>query len=125
MAGRVIHASLHLLDRQVISNRDGHLVAKVDDVELDLDADQPHVSALLTGPQALGGRLPGLLGAFVRSVHRRLHPDTQPGPNPIPAHRIVDVTSAVHINSEEGLHVEGFGEWVETQVIGRIPGGSR
>jgi hypothetical protein len=123
MAGRAIHASLHLLDRQVVSKRDGRLVAKVDDVEIDLDADQPYVSALLTGPQALGLRIPGLVGALVTSVHRRLHPDVDPPPNPIPAARIVDVTSAVQIDSDDGLDVQGFGDWVDAQVIARLPGG--
>ena len=124
MAGRVLHATLHLLDRQIVSRRDGRLVAKVDDLEIDIDAEQPHVSALLTGPQALGGRLPGLLGGFVRSAHRRLHPDRDPAPSAIPAARIVDVASAVHIDSEDGLHLRGFGDWVETQIVCRIPGAS-
>jgi hypothetical protein len=123
MAGRAIHGSLHLLDRQVVSKRDGRLVAKVDDVEIDLTAEEPYVSALLSGPQALGPRLPGLLGAFVTAVHRRLHPDPDPGPNRIPAARIVDVTSAVHIDSDDDLDVQGFGDWVDAQVISRIPGG--
>jgi hypothetical protein len=122
MAGRVLHADLHVLDRQVVSKRDGRLLAKVDDVELDLDANPPHVSAILTGPQALGVRLPGLLGAFVVAVHRRLHPDRAPGPNVIPASRIVDVTSAVHVDSQDGLDVQGFGDWVDEQIVRRIPG---
>jgi|SRR3954452_3243990 len=123
MAGRVIHANLHLLDRQVVSKRDGRLVAKVDDVEIDLAAEQPYVSALLTGPNALGGRLPGLLGALVTSVHRRLHREVDPEPNAIPAGRMVDITSVVQVDSEDGLDVQGFGDWVEAQVICRLPGG--
>ena len=124
MAGRVIHGRLHLLDRQVVSKRDGRLVGKVDDLELEVDVERPYVCALLTGPQALGGRLPGLLGGFVRSVHRRLHPDPDPGPNAIPAGRIVDITSAVQIDSHDGLAVAGFGDWLESQVVCRIPGAS-
>ncbi|WP_432876654.1 hypothetical protein ACQPYH_27010 [Kribbella sp. CA-245084] len=49
MSGRVLHAQLHLLDRQLIDQADGHLVGKVDDVELDLDADPPVVAALISG----------------------------------------------------------------------------
>jgi sporulation protein YlmC with PRC-barrel domain len=48
MAGRVLHAQLHLLDRQLIDQSNGHLLGKVDDVELDLDADPPVVSALIS-----------------------------------------------------------------------------
>lgn len=49
MAGRVLHAQLHLLDRQLIDNHNGRLLGKVDDVELDLDADPPQVTALISG----------------------------------------------------------------------------
>jgi sporulation protein YlmC with PRC-barrel domain len=122
MAGRVLHADLHLMDRQVIEQRHGRMVAKVDDLEIDIEADVPHVTALLTGPQAWGARLPGLAGAFVMSVHRLLHPDTDPGPNAIPAGRITDITSAVIIDSIDNLDVQGWGHWVDDQVISRIPG---
>lgn len=49
MAGRVLHAQLHLLDRQLIDQQSGELVGKVDDVELDLEAGPPVVSALISG----------------------------------------------------------------------------
>jgi sporulation protein YlmC with PRC-barrel domain len=122
--GRVLHASLHLLDRQIVTKTDGRLVAKVDDLELDLDAAVPHVTALLTGPGAIGRRLPGLIGRFVVAVYQRLHPDPVPGSNRIPADRIVDITSAVIIDSADDLHVEGFGQWVGDQIISRLPGSS-
>lgn len=122
MAGRILHAQLHLLDRQIITRRNTRLLAKVDDLELDLDADVPHVSEILTGPAALGHRMPGLLGAFIESVHRRLHPAKDPKPNPIPAGRIVDITSAILVDSDDGLHAQGFGDWVDEQIISRIPG---
>jgi sporulation protein YlmC with PRC-barrel domain len=124
MTGRIVHAGLHLLDRQIISKVDGRLIAKVDDLELDLDASAPHVTAILTGPDALGRRLPGLVGRLVVSVHRRLHPDRDPSANRIPAARIVDITSAVIIDSAQDLHVEGFGDWVNQQIIDRLPGSS-
>ncbi|MEV4264297.1 hypothetical protein [Kribbella sp. NPDC049584] len=49
MSGRVLHAQLHLLDRQLIDQADGHLAGKIDDVELDLAADPPVVAALISG----------------------------------------------------------------------------
>jgi sporulation protein YlmC with PRC-barrel domain len=122
MAGRTLHANLHLLDRQVVDKRSGRMIAKVDDVEIDTAGDYPIVTALLTGPQAWGKRLPGLLGAFVRSVHRRLHDEPDPGPGVIPAGLIVDVTSAVDIEPTEELDVQGFGVWADRQIISRIPG---
>jgi sporulation protein YlmC with PRC-barrel domain len=122
MTGRIVHANLHLLDRQIVSKADGRLVAKVDDVEFDLAAPVPHVTALLTGPGALGRRLPGLVGRFVLAVYSRLHRDPVPDANRIPAARIVDITSAVIIDSTHDLHVDGFGQWVDDQIISRLPG---
>jgi sporulation protein YlmC with PRC-barrel domain len=124
MTGRVLHAKLHLLDRQIVTKTDGRLIAKVDDLEFDLDAAVPHVTALLTGPGALGRRLPGLVGRFVVAVYQRLHPDPVPDANQIPAARIVDITSAVVIDSTQGLNVDGFGQWIGDQIISRLPGSS-
>jgi sporulation protein YlmC with PRC-barrel domain len=53
MAGRVLHARLHLLDRQLIDQQTGELLGKVDDVELDLEADPPVVSALISGRERI------------------------------------------------------------------------
>jgi hypothetical protein len=122
MSGRIVHADLHLLDRQIISKSTGHLVAKVDDLELDLDAPMPHVAALLTGPGAWGPRLRGLASRTVRAVYRPLHPDPAPDANRIPAGRIVDITSAVIIDNDDDLGVRGFGVWVDEQIISKMPG---
>ena len=79
-APRVLDAALHLLDRQLV-DANGHLVGKVDDLELTLSTDGvPYVSAILAGPGALAHRLGGRLGSWLESVHVRLHPDEQPGP---------------------------------------------
>jgi sporulation protein YlmC with PRC-barrel domain len=53
MAGRVLHAHLHLLDRQLIDHGTGRLLGKVDDVELDLEAEVPVVTALVSGRQSI------------------------------------------------------------------------
>jgi len=55
-SGRGLHAQLHLLDRQLIDQADGHLAGKIDDVELDLDADPPVVAALITGRERITAR---------------------------------------------------------------------
>ena len=48
--GRVLHAGLHLLDRQ-LRDRHGRLCGKVDDVELERTADGTVVvTAILSGP---------------------------------------------------------------------------
>lgn len=55
-SGRVLHAQLHLLDRQLIDQSDGHFAGKIDDVELDLDADPPVVAALISGRERITAR---------------------------------------------------------------------
>ncbi|MDX6262512.1 MAG: hypothetical protein QOH84_4200 [Kribbellaceae bacterium] len=53
VAGKVLHAQLHLLNRQLIDQATGELLGKVDDVELDLEADPPVVSALISGRERI------------------------------------------------------------------------
>ena len=120
-AGRILHAQLHLLDRQVVQHGTGRMVAKVDDVELDLDADVPTVTALLTGPGAWGPRLPGVLGRSVTGIHRRLHPAEEPEPSRIDWSHVVEVDSAVHVDRDD-LGPHGLGRWLDEHFIGRIPG---
>lgn len=71
MAGRVLHAQLHLQDRQLVDYRSGRMLGKVDDVEFDLTADPPVVTALITS-----GRQ-------------------------VPAYLIIDIDSAVEIISTD------------------------
>ena len=80
MAGRVLEAGLHLLDRQLV-DRDGRLAGKVDDLELELPegGGPPLVTAVLAGPGALGRRIGGRLGAFVEAAANRLR-DGEPAP---------------------------------------------
>jgi hypothetical protein len=122
-AGRRYDAALHLLDRQII-DPDGRLVAKVDDLELtERDDRRLVVSAILTGPGALGPRLDGRLGHWVVSVWRRLRPDDDPRPGRIAAGDITDLDSAVHVAVRASeLHSSGLEAWVNDHVITRLPG---
>ena len=72
MTGRILHAQLHLLDRQLIDQRNGHLVGKVDDVELDLDADPPVVSALVAGRERIPAAQIAEIDTAVTIVNRDL-----------------------------------------------------
>jgi hypothetical protein len=116
------YAVLHLLDRQIVDARTGRPVAKVDDLELDLDRDPPAVTALLTGPQAWGPRFSGLFGRAVVAVHRRLHPDPDPEPYRIPVSQVSGVDSAVHVSGDLPAGVNGLERWLDEQLVGRIPG---
>ncbi len=119
--GRIVHAHLHLLDRQVVEHESGRLVAKVDDVELDLDAPVPTVTALLSGPGAWGPRLPGVVGRAVTGIHRRLHPAEAPEPTRIDWSHVVDIDSAIHVDRAD-LGPQQLGQWLDEHFIGRIPG---
>jgi sporulation protein YlmC with PRC-barrel domain len=114
---------LRLLDRQVI-DPEGGMVCKVDDVEFRrADDGSYYVSALLSGPMALGPRLPGLLGTWVVAVARRLSLEGNPRPRRIPFSRVVDIGSAVTVDrSRDRLDIAPLEDWVREHVISRIPG---
>jgi hypothetical protein len=121
-------AVLHLLDRQVI-DPEGHLVCKVDDLELtELPDGRLALTALLVGPGALGHRMGGTTGRWVLAVWRRLRPDTDrhPGPARIDAAEVTAVDSAVHIARPAGqmhqLGINGLETWVHDRLIDRLPG---
>ena len=126
VAGRQYDAALHLLDRQLV-DPDGRLVAKVDDLELTERADgRLAVSAVLTGPGALGPRLGGRSGHWVQAVWRRLRPDVDPAPGRIPISDVVRIDSAVHLavrrDTLERVGIDGFEDWVRRYVVARLPG---
>jgi sporulation protein YlmC with PRC-barrel domain len=123
VAGPRYDAALRLLDRQII-DRDGQLVAKVDDIELaEREDGRLEVTALLTGPGALGPRLGGRLGRWTVAVWRRLHPDVRPQPGRIPFGDVTGIDSAVHVGRRRAdLDVDGLERWLDAQVISQLPG---
>jgi hypothetical protein len=122
VAGRRYDAALHLLDRQLV-DPEGRLVAKVDDLEVVEGADRRIVlTAVLTGPGALGPRMNGRLGGWMVAVWSRLHPAVQPPPGRIPASDLVRVDSAVHVGHRTAeLGVDGWERWVRDHVVERLP----
>jgi hypothetical protein len=123
LASRRYDAALHLLDRQLIDS-DGRLVAKVDDLEIrETDDGRLEVTALLTGPAALGPRLGGHLGAWMVSVWSRLRSDERPTPGRIELARVSGIDSAVHLDRpRRSFEVDGLERWVEQNVIDPLPG---
>jgi sporulation protein YlmC with PRC-barrel domain len=114
-----------LLDRQIL-DRDGEPVGKVDDVELDVDADgTPYVAALLVGQHALGQRIGGRLGSWIAGTARRLSPDYHRGPIRIPYDLVSELNSAVNLSvHRELLPDPALESWLRDHLIGRIPGAS-
>src|SRR5215218_3971963 len=123
MAKEPFDLRLHLLDRQVI-DPEGGMVCKVDDVEFRrADDGSYYVSALLSGPLALGPRLPGLLGTWVLALAHRLSRTENPRPRRIPFSRVVDIGSSVTVDrGRDQLDIAPLEDWVREHVISRIPG---
>jgi sporulation protein YlmC with PRC-barrel domain len=118
-AGRVRDLALHLLDRQVVDT-DGEAVGKVDDLEI---SDDGYVVAILTGPQALAGRLGGLLGDWLvfwsHGISRRSTAD----PTRIPMDLVTDYGTQITVaRSRAELQANLNEDRAREYVIGRIPG---
>ena len=118
----ITFVAFDLLDRQIL-DRDGKNVGNVDDVEFRLGEDGvPYLTALLSGPRALGPRLGGWLGRWVTGVAARLDRD-RPGPIRIPYEQVDHVDSAVWLKVPRELLPEPQLEtWLREHVIARIPG---
>jgi sporulation protein YlmC with PRC-barrel domain len=125
-AGKVYDAALHLLDRQVV-DPDGKMVCKVDDLELELDdAGRPYVSAILTGPGALGVRIGDHIGQWlVRGGLRLSTRDEADYPPRIDAGLIREIGSAVTVAVPRAvLRVAALEDWIREHLIERLPGAS-
>jgi sporulation protein YlmC with PRC-barrel domain len=70
--GRILHAQLHLLDRQLVDQSNGRLLGKVDDVELDLDSDPPVVAALIAGRERIPAPQVAEIDSAVKIVNQGL-----------------------------------------------------
>ena len=121
--GRRVDAALQLLDHQLI-DCDGRLVGKIDDLELARQEDgRLVVTAILSGPGALGRRFPGVLGRCVLALWRRLHPDPEPQPARIPYTAVTDIGSALTLSvARADLPNQGLENWARTQVVAKLPG---
>jgi sporulation protein YlmC with PRC-barrel domain len=122
--GRRRSAGLELLDRQLV-DRDGEKAGKVDDLLLEVrDDGPPVVTEILAGPGALARRIGGRLGAWIASVHARLHPGSGD-----PAMISFGIVSKIDdhvtlIASREDLATFEAEAWARDHVIAKIPGSS-
>jgi len=109
---RRLDAALELLDRQLIDS-EGRLAGKVDDLELTDPGDsleQPLVTAILTGPAALAGRLHTPVGRRLAQVAARLLAPGHDHPFRVPLDQVQAVDSAVRLRvAADQLHT-GAGE---------------
>ena len=123
LGSRRYDAALHLLDRQIVDT-DDLMVAKVDDLELEEAGDRRlRVSAILTGPAALGPRLDGHLGAWTVAVWARLRADERPRAGRIDLSHVDGIDSAVHLDvTRDAVGVDELEHWVEQRLIRPLPG---
>ena len=126
-AGRVLHAELDLLDRQ-LRDRAGKLCGKVDDLELTVPADgEVYVTAVMCGP---GGTWlpprppparPLVRDAAVHSCparHRRQGRSHPESPNRSSSSAPVGISLAVDADE---LSSSGGERWVRDHIISNIP----
>ena len=121
------HVSLRLalLDKQLV-DCDELPFGRVDDVEIEVReaGSRPRVSALLTGQEALGDRLGGLVGRTMSATARRLRDDPVGGPTTIDP-RLVRVTEPLielSIPFAELQHVAALERWLARYVVEPLPG---
>ena len=124
-AGRVIHAGLGLLDRQLV-DRGGRLCGKVDDLELSEPDERGnvYVEAIVCGPGALLTRTGRQrLGPWLRRMTRRTFPADADDAGRVPLSRVADIGNHVTLamDSEE-LATYAVERWTRDHVIGHIPG---
>ena len=121
--GRRLDAALQLLDHQLI-DRDGRLVGKVDDLELtENDDGEWVVTAILSGPGALGPRLPGVLGRSALAWWRRLHEDRDPQPARIRWSAVAEIGSSVKLSTARvDLPNQALEDWARTRIVAKLPG---
>jgi hypothetical protein len=125
-ASRVVHAGLHLLDRQLV-DRDGVLCGKVDDIELTEEDDgRVYVSAILCGPGALLERTGAArLGGWLRRFAAGSYPWAG-DPGRVGFERVTELGDHVDLDvSHEDLATFAGERWVRDHLIGRLPGGDR
>ncbi len=119
--GRTIDGHLELLDRQILDN-DGRMIGKVDDVELEQrDDGRIYVTALLSGPGALGPRIGGGLGTIVRASWSRLSGRTEPAR--VEWSQVASVETAIRLAvGRTTVALDGFETWMRDRVVAAIPG---
>jgi hypothetical protein len=132
-AGRVLHATLDLLDRQ-LRDRNGKLCGNVDDLEITRNDEtgEMFVTAILCGPGILAYRLGRRrLGRWLEEANRRVHDMPDPGALPertrIPIELAGQIGPSIDVAVDaDDLATQDVERWTLEHIISHIPGyGSR
>jgi hypothetical protein len=122
--GRVYHASLSLLDRQ-LRDREGIECGNVDDLELVRDADgRLYVTAILAGPGVLLYRLGRRrLGAWIQRAQRRTGFADEEDHSRIPIELAHSIGASIDLAVDRAdLATFAVERWTGDHLIGHIPG---
>ena len=115
--------SFDLLDRQLVSH-DGHMVGRVDDVELEQPApgEAPVVTTILVGPSAYGPRLGGRVGRALAGAAARLRDRSRADLPRIPVGQTVHCGSHLELAAGAERVTLAVEVWLRDHVVGKIPG---
>jgi hypothetical protein len=123
--GRVMHAALHLLDRQM-RDRHGQLCGNVDDLELERNDETGavYVSAVLSGPGHLLYRMGRRrLGTWLAKLTTHIERSSLEDPGRIPYDRISSIGITVDLAIEaDDVATFAAERWTRDHVVGHIPG---
>jgi sporulation protein YlmC with PRC-barrel domain len=125
MVGRVLHAGLQLLDRQLV-DRSGRLCGKVDDLGLGEPDENGniYVTAILCGPGALLTRTKHRrLGLWLRRMVQSEFASDRDDPVRIPLTYVADIGNHVSIAMDSEQVATFAGErWTRDHIVRHIPG---
>jgi hypothetical protein len=108
--GKVLDASVHLLDRLVV-DRNAEPVSVVNDLEIESDGDdRPRITNLVLGS--------AIVSRFLGGHPPRHHLDRMEW------RTVAELDTVVHLGVDRSeLDVIWFENWLRRHVVGRIPGG--
>jgi hypothetical protein len=119
-----VSARIVLLDNQIV-DRNRLPIGRVDDLEIEVDAGKPRVTAMLVGSEALGQRIGGLLGRVIAALSARLRPRGQAGGPPrigVDSIRVLEPLIELDLSKDEMPEVAGLEHWLATHFVERLPG---
>jgi hypothetical protein len=120
---RSISLRIALLDNQVV---DCHRlpIGRVDDLEIEVEDGRPRVTTIVTGSEALGGRIGGFLGRWMAGASARLRsPAKEEGPPRIDLAAVKQIEPLIElkVDKDELPQVAGLERWLAANFVGRLP----
>jgi hypothetical protein len=120
---REISLRIALLDNQVVDcNR--LPIGRIDDLEIEVGDGPPRVTKIVTGSEALGGRIGGIIGRWMAAASARLRSPAQEEGAPrieIDAVEEIEPLIELKVGKDDLPEVAGLERWLATHFVGRLP----